>query len=89
LLKEGLPEVASEFGVSIRDDCFRQPMVFKDFTKEYFGDFWGCGCGMHWAEMGSLSEAVYKYYNGVMSFPGWWQLHDEIHGDFFPSVGWC
>ena len=88
-MKQGLPKVAGESGVPIRNYYLGQPMMLEDFREKDLGNLRCRGGGMHWTEVSSFGEPINEYNYGVMSFLGERQLNYEVHGNLFPSVDRC
>ena len=64
-------------------------MMSKDIVEEDFSNLRCDDSGVCWTENSPFGELVHENYNCIISLSGGWKLYDEVHGDLFPSPGWC
>ena len=85
---QGLPEVSSEAGISIRDDGLGEAMVFEDVIEEELCDAATGDVVVGCDEVCSFAEAVDDDEDGVVVAGGCGKTCDEVERDLFPFALW-
>jgi hypothetical protein len=83
LAEDGLPKVAEETRIPVRDDGFRETVVTEDFAEEEMCDIASIGGATGRKKVGVLAEAVDHDEDAIKAVVGEGQV-EEVHRDLLP-----